>query len=269
MDEIKEILGGINELPSNTNVLTVSGGFQSTKHIENRVSIGNASKMYLKNKMFEWTAFKDTYYTKNKLDDKHYKQLLCVMNDIFPLPIYTTDENEILFLINGIYKANSQEIMNALVKSTTIYSPLQASIRHLFMIYKIYLEKLIEKFVVARNKHIDEHKLKNDKNNLNRLIARWNSIDAENNINTSSLMLFFNFPPPNTKLEKSIPQLEWDIKGNEEIDAFHKAIKKSKFNYIGFCPHVPIHRFKLLLQFPVKELIAATQKGRIYSSQPP
>ncbi len=260
------ILGGINSIPGGTSILQVSGGFTlKSEHIENRVLIGNLAKTYIKNRILEWTTFQETYYKKGKLSsDKDYKNLLCVLNDIFPLPIYTINEDELLFLIKHIYTASPTEIMTALTKSTPLQAPLQASIRHLFMTYKIYIEQSIELFVHLRQDYMKKRNLLKsaNSNEFMKLVDRWNSVDMENKVNTSSLILFFNFPPTSAKLEKTVPQINWNIPGatilvNKSITAFLAAAKKHKFSYGGFCPHAAIERFNLLLRFPIKELLVA------------
>lgn len=261
-----EILGGINQMTEDIGaILTISGGFNiKTQHIENQIAIGNSSNYYVKNKLLEWSAFQDKYYENGKLVDiqKNYNNFLCVLNDIFPLPIYTTDENEILFLINNIYNAKDDKLMNALTNSINMFDTLYSSIRHLFMIYKVYVENRIEIFVKLRNDYIQKFKLSNKTNNFMELVDRWNSIDIENKINTSSTILFFNFPSHDTTLEKTIPKIHWEINDNpkdskhihSKITQFLAIIKKNKFSYIGYCPYAAIHRFKLLLKFPIKEL---------------
>lgn len=263
-DTVDSILGGINKIPSNVSTLRVSGGFMiNSKHIEHNILIGNLIKTFIKNKFLEWDSFKDTYYVNKKLPIKDYNNFLCVLNDIFPLPVYTVDENELLFLIKNIYMAKPNELMAGFTKMTPIYKPLNSAIRHLFMAYKIYLEKIIEIFVQLRQDHISTNKLKGNPNDFSKLLDRWNAIDIENKVNTSSLILFFNFPPTSMKLEDTVPSINW-YDGASKNTPFNKSISKFltkatqlKFNYLGFCPHAAIHRFKLLLQFPVKELLDA------------
>lgn len=262
---VSKILGGINAMQSSgTNILYISGGFTAdSKHIENKQLIGNMVKTYIKNRILEWESFKETYYKNGSLEhDKDYKNLLCVLNDIMPLPIYTTNEDELLFLIKNIYTASPNEISTALTKSMPLNNPIQASIRHLFMTYKIYIENTIELFVKLREEYLKQHNLvKNNKHNdFIKLVDRWNTIDMENKLNTSSLILFFNFIPTNAKLEKTIPTINWNITGSNKlisnaINKFLAAVKKTKFNYVGYCPHVSVMRFKLLLKFPIKELL--------------
>lgn len=264
--ELSELFGGFDTLAGKSKTLTVSGGFtKNNKHVEHNVVIGDITKNFVKNKMIEWDTFKSTYYNNGKLDQKHYANFLNTINDIFPLPIYTTNENELLFLVSNIYKAKPIEIVNALMKSVNIFISLKSAIRHLFMIYKVYIEKIVEIYINLRNQYIDKFKLSktNETNDFNELSTRWNIIDAENSVDTSSPILFFNFHPSTIKFEKSIPKFIWGIKSsdskhtnvNNAATDFLNAVKKNKFEYVGYCPHAAIQRFKLLLKFPIRKLI--------------
>ena len=264
-NETRKLFGGFDKLSGDTKTLTVTGGFaKNNKHIEHSIVIGDTVKNFVKNKILEWKTFKDIYYENGKLDDKHYPKLIDTLNNIYTLPFYTTDETEILFLITGIYNAEPCEIINALIKSVDIFISLKSSIRHLFMTYKIYIEKMIEIYCILRNEYITHFNLKNnDENDFNDITARWNIIDVENSINTSSPILLFNFPPKSINLEKSIPKIIWNIKSNDPkhkkinnlVKCMLNKIKENNFEYIGYCPHDAIHRFQLLLKFPTNHLI--------------
>ena len=185
--ELSELFGGFDALAGKSKTLTVSGGFtKNNKHVEHNVVIGDITKNFVKNKMIEWDTFKSTYYNNGKLDQKHYANFLNTMNYIFPLPIYTTNENELLFLVSNIYKANPIEIVNALMKSVNIFISLKSAIQHIFMIYKVYIEKMVEIYINLRNQYIDKFKLSktNETNEFNELSTRWNIIDAENSVDT-------------------------------------------------------------------------------------
>jgi hypothetical protein len=90
------------------------------------------------------------------------------------------------------------------------------------------------------------------------LINRWSEIDIENKVDTSSPILFFNFPPKKAKLENTIPSIEFRINGTDShisnsINVFLKNSKK--FAYNGFCINMVIKRFNLLMMFPVSDLL--------------
>ena len=273
LEKLKKILGGLNE---HTETITVSGGFTVNNiHMEHSIVIGNATSNFIKNKIIEWDTFKSIYYKDNNLDPKFYTKFLSVLNNIYILPNFTTDENEILYMINNIYKAKPSEIINGLLKIINIYQPLKLAIKHLFMIYKVYIEKLIETYVDLRDTCVS--KLKNaTQNNFKEMSARWNIIDTENKIDTSSPILFFNFPPATINLEKSIPIIEWQInskngdhkKINLLVNEFLKEIKTRNFEYVGYCPMSVSYRFQLLLKFPVNHLIHMIDALRQYNHKP-
>ena len=113
-------------------------------------------------------------------------------------------------------------------------------------------------------------------NNFKEMSTRWNIIDTENRIDTSSPILFFNFPPATINLEKSIPIIEWQInskngdhkKINLLVNEFLKEIKTRNFEYVGYCPMAVSYRFQLLLKFPVNHLIHMIDALRQYNHKP-
>lgn len=262
IEDINIIGGVIDTISGGTKFLTVSGGFsKKLKHKEHKIVIGNETKNFINNRMLEWDSFKSTFYTNGKLDPKYYDKFLNALNSIFIMPFFTVSENEILYFINNIYKAKPSEIFNGLQKVIPVNNTIKSAIRHLFMVYKIYIEKTIELYVSLRGKYITDKHLsaKNKENNFAEMLEKWHLIDSKNSIDTSSTILYFNFPPPDIEFEKTIPKIEWGIKGcavklDASIKKFLNKIKATKFNYIGFCPHVAIARFKLLLDFPIDEL---------------
>ena len=258
--KLYKTLGGFNTI---TETINISGGFTiDNVHVENSIVIGDITSNFIKNKIIEWDTFKSTYYKDKLLDPNYYNKLLNTLNNIYILPTYTTNENDILYMINTIYNSTPIEIINGILKNINIFQPLKLSIKHLFMIYKVYIEKLIEIYVNSRNLYVSNIK-DVELNNFNELTAKWNIIDAKNNIDTSSPILFFNFPPSHINLEKSIPRIIWTINSNEPthkkinnlIDKFLTEIKNNNFEYVGYCPNAISHRFQLLLKFPVNHLI--------------
>lgn len=250
------MLGGLEHNVSRH--ITVSGGFtKDSKHLEHRVAVGNVSKSFVRSKIIEWDSFKSVYFTNGKLDPKYYDKFLEVVNSIILLPIHTMDDKELAFLIKSVYEADTKDIINGFIKTTNMYKSVKQSVRHLFMIYKMHLESLIETYVNLRSEHVGSDKL-SEPQNFTKLVNRWNAVDDANDINTSSPILFFNFPPKSAKLDKSIPRIEWGIKGapkdvQDKIKAFRA--KSKNFAYIGYCQNVYIRRFQLLLEFPVAELV--------------
>jgi hypothetical protein len=256
---VYKIFGG---LPCHTEILRISGGFnKNNTHVENSMVIGNLTSDFIKNKIIEWESFKTIYYKNDKLDPKYYTKFLNTANNIFILPNFTSDDNDLLYMINTIYNSKSNEFINGLVNYINIFHTLKLAIKHLYMTYKIHIEKLIEKYVTIRDLCAIDVGI--PPNNFNDMTSRWNLIDAENKIDTSSPILFFNFTPSTIKLEKTIPRITWSIKPKDKnykqinmlVDEFLSDIKTSKFEYVGYCPNAIVHRFKLLLKFPIIKLI--------------
>ena len=109
--QFRELFGGFDILAGESKTLNVSGGFtRNNKHVEHSIVIGDITKNFVKNKMIEWDTFKSTYYKNGKIDEKFYGQFLNTINDIYPLPVYTTNENELLFLVSTIYKAKPKKL---------------------------------------------------------------------------------------------------------------------------------------------------------------
>lgn len=263
---LREILGGIDTLADDdtTTIEIISGFNKYLSPQKNTMVVGNITKTFVKNKITEWKTFQDVYYKDGELELKYYDKLMDVMNVIFPLPIFTESDKDLVYMIYNIYNSNSTQIINCIEKFLNLIDPFKLTMRELFMEWKMYLEKLIEIFVELRENYIDAKiktsEFKNKENDFSALVERWSEIDTENKIDTSSPILFFNFPPSSINLEKTIPKIEWRIKGAPDkitnaIDAFLSEVNEVKFEYVGFCPHILITRFKLLLKFPVAELL--------------
>jgi hypothetical protein len=288
-------LGGVDTMYGGDVQKTVEivGGFDKDLNlITENVVICNITKTFLKNKITEWDSFKDVYYDNNKLDTKYYNKLIETINNIYLLPFYCSDEKELANIISNIYNGSDKQIYTAISNTLNLLEPIKPVIKHLFMSYKIFIEKLIEIFVKLRNSYVDD----SHTNDFKLLLEKWNAIDMENNINTSSLILFFNFPPKKVNLENSIKKIEWNIdnannselnnseannselnnseannselnnseannseanicEANKLIDKFLNKAKSNNFFYCGFCPFIPLERFEILLRFPANDLI--------------
>jgi hypothetical protein len=285
---LSEILGGIDSTdPTNTtNVISIVGGYNKYLNpYESKMVVGDTIKSFVKNIIIDWDSFKNTYYVNKLLENKYYNKLLETMNNLFPLPFSTNNDTDMLYMIYTIYTSPSHKICNSIEKHVNLLDPFKKTMKYLFMIWKLYIEKLIELFVNLREKFISmndlsknistPNKLEYVRNDFNKLVNKWSDIDEENNIDTSSVILFFNFPPKSINLEKTIPKIHWNIKNpkdevketsplinstvvaalDKKINKFLNAIKKSEFEYLGFCPHIVIKRFKVLLLFPTGDLL--------------
>jgi hypothetical protein len=258
------ILGGIDTISDDSKVsIATLGGFDKkmapTKH---NIIIGNKMKTFVKNTNTEWQTFKDVYYKDGKLEPKYYDKLINVMNNIFPMPLYSESDRDLVYMISTMYNSTSTNICIGMENHLQLLYPIKSTIRYSFMTWKVLFEKLIELFSILRTQYISKHKLgsKNKENNFDELVDRWVSIDNENMTNTSSPILFFNFPPADVNIEDSIPKLNWEIKGSSDqikkaINEFMKKVKSNEFIYKGYCGNVVIERYMLLMQFPYNNLL--------------
>jgi hypothetical protein len=260
-------LGGVDKMDnSDKTIITVNDGFDKKLQIQTKkIVLESKSKAFLKNKITEWAIFKDIYYIKGSLDDKYYDNFIETANNIFILPFYCDDNKELAIMVKSVYNATNKQLYIAMMNNLDLFHSIKLSIKHLFMAYKCFIEKIIEKFMILRNEYINILNKKKSKpskiNDYDMILDKWIQIDINNNINTSSIILFFNFPSKKITLEKSIKKMEWSIPNsgdvNKLINKFLLKIKSNNFYYCGFCPLIPIERFKILIRFPITELINA------------
>jgi len=263
MSALCQILGGIDTIDDSVTVIQTVGGFDRflKPHTQNKV-VGDTGKTFLKNKITEWKTFQDVYYKNGKLSPKYYDNLITAMNNIFPLPVITEEDKDLVYMITTMYNSTNDQFCNGIYNILNLLDPYKQTIRGLFMEWKVYLEKLIEIFVELRADYIIHNKLdsQNSENDFAKLVEKWIAIDMENKVETSSPILFFNFPPKTSNLEKSIPKIEWRIKGADPhitklIDIFLDSVKTSEFEYCGFCIHDVIKRFIILMKFPYSNIL--------------
>jgi hypothetical protein len=263
MSNILTILGGINKLAGKHSTIKTVGWFDKTltPH-DHTVCVGEKTKTFIKNRIVSWDSFKNVYYKNGKIDPKYYENFMRVMDKIFILPLYTINDNDMLYMIDKFYNAEPIQIYNGINTTLALLEPFKMTLHHLFMSLKMYLEKLIESFVAARELYIESHNLgnKNKSNEWDTIMDRWISLDIEHSVDTSSPILFFNFPPKTTPLDKSVTKIEWHIIGADNkiinmVDKFLNNVKKREFAYYGFCKRMPITRFKLLMAFPFDTLL--------------
>ena len=260
-------LGGIDIISKCNKIVTIQtvGGFDKYLNLlTNDIVICNIVAAFFKNKIIQYDTFKDVYYVNDKIDTKYFVNFINTINNICLLPFNCNDPAELSIMIANIYNAPNKQIFNAFDNTLQLIDSMKPAIKHLFIAYKIFIEKLIEIFIFLRNKYLDDEPDQiNDKNDFNMLIEKWVAVDIENKINTSSLILYFNFPPKNITIEKSIKRIKYKFNGTSSksmllqklMNEFMKESKKNNFYYCGFCPFIPLERFKLLLKFPIDKLI--------------
>jgi hypothetical protein len=259
-------IGGIGSIQSNQTI-NIVGGFDSKLQItEHKMAIGAQSKFFVKSKIIEWEAFKDTYLDKKKLNIKFYDKLIDEINTIIPFPSYANESEDLAKILIDIYQAKTHLIINGISKHLNMFSPLELTIKHFFMTWKVFIEKQIELFVHLRNNYIESKKLTGSSNDFSKLINHWDKVAIENNLQTSSIIILFNFPK--VLIEKTVPKIDWHIKGdpiNKDINKFLDLIATRKFEYVGFCHYKPIERLILLLNFPIQALCEINKKLDIES----
>jgi len=157
-----------------------------------------------------------------------------------------------------------------LIRSFSLYKPISASIRSIFMLYKEHIEELLLKFDVGLAK------INGTKKQIPVLLENWKHLNKKYKIGSSSKLLLFMFPP---KSPAQLPNLahkytnqvlwrpdvkiyDWDTKDSKLeklISAFRSEISKRKFLYLGFCPKRPIYRIRELMKFPTDSLITCLE----------
>lgn len=255
MSSMKKYLGGLYN--ANNSHTTFTGGFDNkSKYKKYSIRVGNSANDFVKNKLIEWKSFTDTCKDKNHVN--YYDNLLNMVNIISPIPNYIADETQLWMNIDKVYNMEDKYLINLIANTANIYAPVKVSLRHLFMIYKLYIETLLNVYVNMRNKYIAKHKLKDKQQNFDKLSTSYNLIDLDNKLQSSSPILLLNFPPSNFTINTNIPKISWKIsdkKIQKQINKFLADVKKSKFAYIGYCPHAIPERFKEIIKFPLYSLI--------------
>lgn len=229
-------------------VINVIGGFDKRSNIETHNKlIGDKFKQFLNSKTIEWESFKRIYFINGKIDKKYETNFLMFLSKLFIL----TDTDNIVDKLYKIYNEHDSYIVSNISNFLELINPLKEVLLHMFVIIKNYIEKLIEVYIILRERYILNIK-KNKSNNFKKLVDEWYTYDIKHNIDTTSLILYFNCN--SVKSNKLI----WEIKcPNKEItkniEKFTKEIKK--FKYHGLCINAIIPRLLLLLDFPIDLLI--------------
>jgi hypothetical protein len=256
-------IGGVGNIQSCTTI-NIVGGFDSKLQLyEQKMVIGSQSKYFVKSKIIEWEAFKYTYFINNKLNIEYYNKLIEEINTIVPFHTYTDNPEDLARILEDIYNAKTHLIINGISKHLNLFNPIELTIKHFFMTWKVYIEKQIELFVYLRNKYIESKKLTGSLNDFSKLVNHWNIIDDKNGLQSSSVILLLSFPGVGVTIEKTIPKIDWNIKEdpiNKDINKFLALIANRNFGYVGFCHYKPIARLILLLKFPLQALCEINKK---------
>lgn len=152
------------------------------------------------------------------------------INEILALPEYIEDEALLKEVLTQIWDAPNEQIFNGLVKSLELNEPTVVARRTMFW----KLKELIESVIMLHLKYVQDQ-------NVKQLAAEWRNYVRQNEIDTSSVILWSNF--------------------GKESPNQGKYFKSIDFDYLGYCPHVPNDRIRALLQFPVDVLIGEIRRA--------
>lgn len=199
----------------------------------------------LRDNFIEWGVFLENY-------DNHDNQIIDQIFKILNIKEQEGLASVVVPLLEKVYNLPADFHMSAMIKQFVIYEPLAQAIYYLFTVIKNHYEMIIEKFVMTRNKYIDENNLSDPTNDFDALIKKWSDINDQLHLDTSSLSLLFINPPEGIE-----HMLNIDIQNEPAIDELKEAIKT--FQYEGFCPKVPHQRLTALLKFPIQAFVKAIQ----------
>jgi hypothetical protein len=262
--------GGDNTNIRRTTVSMFGGYNNDLSIIEKKVVICDSVEYFIDSKVSEWNAFKKLYLdasnkTDNKKDNdnlvKHKDAILNFGNSITPVSSKMDNIPDAIKLLKTIRLSNVQSVISGIANYLNLRDVQFKLIRYFFMVWKMYIEVNMELFVHYRN-------LTNPTNpdDFKTLIQHWTAVDIENKIDTSSIILFFNFPRKKFTIDKTIPKIRWNIKDsdiNKLVNDFLKTTSDNGFEYLGFCPHSAILRLVELLKFPLSKLININDKLRV------
>lgn len=208
-------------------------------------NIDNQVLNKIKNKCIDHKLFKKNYYIKdNAINVKYIELLKMHMYDILPLnnKIYNSF-NTCFEKIKYTHSLSYVSIINLLIDYFKLNDNKIMSYEILFHSYKNMIEKLIEIFI----------KLKND--DISNIRKEWCVYNNKNNINTSSVLLYFLFNKHNSiNYNLSTISFENNII-NTKINIFLDKLNKINYRYLEFCPHYYENRLQSILSFPIEELI--------------
>lgn len=206
----------------------------------------------LRDTIIDWETFKEVY-SHGVADANMFAQILKLLN----LPHVQTSEpiqTALTGLLSTLYKEPAEIHMNQMLRQFMISESMSMAMFALFSTIRIYFENMIKHYSECRNSYISKKKTTDTPNDLKALTERWESLDAEYDLDSSSTILLFLNPPDVVPRDPAY-KFHVKVRGVPETEALAAAFKK--FKYPGFCPKVPKKRLDLLLCFPIHELVAA------------
>jgi hypothetical protein len=151
------------------------------------------------------------------------------VNEIIVFPKYIDDEKLLKEVLIQIWDAPIEKIFKGMAHSLKLDEPVIIARRTLFW----KLKELIELVTILHLKYVQKQDIKS-------LVEEWTQHIKDNNLDTSSVILWTIFNKSSTLNAKYFPEVQ--------------------FVYLGYCPHVSDERIKILLKFPVDKLIDDVKK---------
>ncbi len=164
----------------------------------------------------------------------------------------------------------NKSMIETITLSSHVMEQLDPCTEALFNSVKMHFEFIIKTFIIARNEYIDEHKLDDEKNDLEQLDKYWWDILREKGYSniSSAILLFLNISGASSHKRFEAFQgvdnrLALDIsdpKLSTEMAEFKKAIED--FHYYGFCKFAISTSYRELMKFPAMAFVKILK--RIY-----
>jgi hypothetical protein len=215
--------------------------------------VGDKLEFMVVHNMIEWESLLKSH-EKYKDNEIFFEEVLKLMG------IKETENLRelILPISKKLYNLPDEFHIIGMMKQYFIFEPLSLVIHNIFMLIKNHFEKIVIDFVGIRNNYITELINKdniNELNDINELIDYWSNLSLQNNVDTSSQILYYLNPPEHidNRLNITINNKYLSKKINKSIKQLISSIKQ--FQYPGFCPKVPYTRLKKLFKFPLNNFI--------------
>lgn len=214
-------------------------------------------KTSLRNNLIDWGAFLEIY-KKNTEYNAIYENATRLLN----IKKGETSRSMFLPVLLKIYDLPAKNHLASMMKQFMLHEPVSIAIYSLFNSVKHHYEYLVKRYFLLRNKYVKKHKTNDNIVNWKETEKRWDILNDEHDIDTSSLALFFINPIFNTTSMEQMdtPKLYWKIntKDKKILSAVNKLMQQvNKFSYKGFCPKVPVQRMEALLKFPLQAFVSA------------
>lgn len=197
----------------------------------------------IRESLIDWGTFKEIYG--NPISNETlFEQVNKILN-LKPTPGF---DNIIVEILKTLYELPAKIHVEAVFKQKALFEPLSAAIKLVFDQFKKHYEIIVEQYVLARNKYIENTKSADKINDFDEFVNKSEEFDKKYNLQSSSPILLFINPPNGLKTHLHI-----SVESLPQTLVLKKAIKH--FNYPGFCPKVPKERLAKLLNFPIMEFV--------------